>query len=353
MGVAAITRRARTPISKTIGIKLPRPFSTSVEEVRAKLAGRERALFELLCVAGHLGRSLPNSNANRRTVTGVRDPRKRLARLAARMEDGSAREWATTSARLVRWLAQDLTRHEHDDAYRALRVLLGNASIALAPDCVVPSDPSLLVAWKTVVGLFARLYRSDIKPLGRLKWLDVQRLATLKRETAAGRARGRHASGMRPGPAGRTLAVDPKLMKAVGKALGLSVEPGFEARYIFYAKDGDYFWPHPDDPEYAVNVLVCLDHRRPGRGTGSALLAYRPDGSVERYELAPGSALAVEARGLVHAREPMRRGERMTMLSIAVNAVSNGIKKSRLARITPRLVDRFRAHGFANGPTSG
>jgi hypothetical protein len=28
-----------------------------------------------------------------------------------------------------------------------------------------------------------------------------------------------------------------------------------------------------------------------------------------------------EARGLVQAREPMRRGERMTMLSIAVNAM--------------------------------
>ena len=116
------------------------------------------------------------------------------------------------------------------------------------------------------------------------------------------------------------LAVDRRLMKAVTKALGFAVEPGYEARYNFYGRDGDSFWPHPDDPEYAVNVLVCLDHKRPATGTGSALLAYRPDGSVERYELRPGAALAFEARGLVHAREPMRRGERMTMLSINVNA---------------------------------
>jgi hypothetical protein len=214
-----------------------------------------------------------------------------------------------------------LRRHEGEETYRFLRVLLGNASIALAPDCRVPTNPVLLAAWKTVVALFARLYRSTIRPLGHLPWLDESTLAKLKGETARGRARGRFASGMRPGPAGRELAVDRRLMKAVGKALGLSVVPGYEARYNFYTRDGDYFWPHPDDPEYAVNVLICLDHKRPARGTGSALLAYRPDGSVERYELAPGSALAIEARGLVHAREPMRRGERLTMLSIAVNAV--------------------------------
>jgi hypothetical protein len=315
--------RAAAPLGRTLGITLPRPFNTSVAEVRSKLTGpgcgRDLALFDLLCVAGHLGRSLPNTNSNRGTVNGRRDPRIRLAQLSARMK-GTSREWTATSARLVRFLTRELTRHEGEDAYRALRVLLGNASIALAPDCVVPADPSLLVAWKTVVALFARLYSSAIRPLGRLRWLDARHLAALQRETARGRSRGRRASGMRPGPSGRALAVDPRLMRRVRKALGKPVSPGYEARYIFYAKDGDYFWPHPDDPEYAVNVLVCLDHKRPARGTGSALLAYRPDGSVERYELTPGSALALEARGLVHAREPMRRGERMTMLSIAVNA---------------------------------
>src|SRR4029453_15315282 len=200
------------------------PFSTSVEEVRAKLAGRERALFDLLCVAGHLGRSLPNTNANRRSVSGVRDPRRRLLRLSARL-DGRAREWTAASVRLVRFLTRELRTHEGEDAYRAPRVVLGNASIALAPDCVVPADPSLLVAWKTVVALFARLYSSTVKPLGRLPWLDNRRLAILRRETSAGRRRGRHASGMRPGPAGRLLAVDPRLMTAVGAALGMKASP--------------------------------------------------------------------------------------------------------------------------------
>jgi len=300
---------------------LPPQFKQQADAIRLSLDGRERALFDFLCVAGHLGRSLPNAIGNRRTTSGARDPRRKLARLAARMPGGSEREWSATSARLVRVLARKLRPRASEDPFRLLKVLLGNASIALAPDCRVPTDPMLLVAWKTKVALFARLYRSAIRPLGRLKWLDDSMLARLQRETARGRTRGRGASGMRPGPAGRMMAVDRRLMRAVTKALGFAVEPGYEARYNFYRRDGDYFWPHPDDPEYAVNVLVCLDHTRPAAGTGSALLAYRPDGSVERYELTPGDALAFEARGLVHAREPMRRGERMTMLSINMNAV--------------------------------
>jgi hypothetical protein len=260
-------------------------------------------------------------------VIGVRDPRRRLESALSRMRTGTAQVWADTADRLIPRLFGLLTDRSHRKAYQPLRVLLGNASIALAPDCAVPTDPALLAAWKTVVELFPRLHSSAIAHLGPLPWLDRRRLATLVRESAEGRSRGRLASGMRPGPSGRMLAVDPRLMALVGRALGMSAWPGFEARYIYYSKAGDYFWPHPDDPGYTVNVLVCLEHRRPrSRASGSALVVYRPGGSVERFEVAPGAALAFEARGLVHAREPMRRGERMTMLSIAVN----GRRKGRL-----------------------
>jgi hypothetical protein len=318
----SVASPARTPPDVPIlGFRLAPRFGPAVDLVRARLTGLERALFDLLSVAGHLGQKLPNTNANTRTLAGMADPRRELTRLLPRLPQASSREWTRARVRLVRLLAGELSRHLDAKETYPLHVLLGSAPIALAPDCVVPAAPILLTAWKTVVSVFARVYSSSIEPLGQLAWLDATRLAALRRETLAGRARGRRASGMRPGRAGRELAVDPRLMRRVGRALGITASPGYEARYIFYTKDGDYFWPHPDDPEYPVNVLVCLDHQRPNRTpTSSALLAYRPDGSLERYELTPGSALAVEARGLVHAREPMRRGERMTMLSIAVKA---------------------------------
>src|SRR5262245_11162871 len=109
---------------------LPPQFSQQVKAVRLTLDGRERALFDFLCVAGHLGRSLPNAIGNRRTTWGSRDPRRKLARLAARMPHGSEREWADTSARLVRVLARKLRPRASEDTYRLVKVLLGNASIA-------------------------------------------------------------------------------------------------------------------------------------------------------------------------------------------------------------------------------
>ena len=108
-------------------------------------------------------------------------------------------------------------------------------------------------------------------------------------------------------------------MTLVGKAIGKEVEPGYMARYIFYTKPGDHIWPHPDDPKFPVTVLICILHEAPPNGSpGSAFLAYPPNGAIRRYPIAPGSALAVEP-GMIHAREPLRRGERVALLSIGLS----------------------------------
>ena len=310
-----------------MSIRLARPFRASVAGIRTRLEHRERALFDLICSAGQLGYRLPDDDINLRHASGTKDPRKRLTREFPYLRRGdqeacSLEAWARAGNRLARLVVNELAARDSGDEYRALRVLLAYASIALAPDCVVPRDPLLRTAWKTVVKLFAKLFPSTVKPMGRLACVDQRRLAILQREAAAGLQIGRRASGQRPGLEGRRLAVDPQLMVLVGEALGKEVSPGYLARYLFYTDPGDHIWPHPDDPKYAVTVLICINRELPPDGsTGSAFLAYRPDGSVERYELAPGNALAVEP-GLVHGREPLRRGERVVMLSIGLRLPS-------------------------------
>jgi hypothetical protein len=304
---------------------LLKPFRPAVAAIRPRLEGRERLLFDLLCTAGQLGHDLPG-DANLRLVAGSRDPRRRLRRSLAAMvraregsfDDGS---WREAGARLSRVLVRELQLHDGEDDYRKLRVLLGNSSIGLAPDGVVPTDPVFRAAWTTTLDLFARLYPSKAQPLGRLPWLHQRRLAALRRELFGGLKKGRSASGARPGLEGRKLAIDPRLMQLASDALQKTVTPAYGARYVFYTKPGDFFWPHPDDPEFAVNILVCLSRSlAPGRTRGSAFLAYRRDGSIERHELQPGDAIAVEAQGCVHGREPLADGEHVALLSICAHS---------------------------------
>jgi hypothetical protein len=122
------------------------------------------------------------------------------------------------------------------------------------------------------------------------------------------------------------------LTALVQKSLRKNLVPSYEMRYVFYTRPGDYFWPHPDDEEDDANVFICLSHRGPrGSRSRSAFLAYRPDGSVERYELTPGSAVAAESAGLVHGREPVQPGERVTLLAVAMKTPGKMRKEARAA----------------------
>ena len=310
-----------------MSIRVPPRFRPAVEEIRGVLKGHEQRLFDLLCFAANIGCRFPQLDINFDRLTGPSDPRRRFARglkriVGSALQGTTDREWAASGVPLARLLIRtlsqrNLTTRGPDGKYEPLGVLLASAPSGLALDCTVPAATIPRIAWKIVVQVYAALFPSGIARL-HLDWIDQRHLALLAREAANGQRKGRAASGLRPGPAGRRLALDPRLLAAAGRALGKAVVPACEARYVYYTRPGDYFWPHPDDPEIAVNVFICLDHIVPrGCITRSAFLAYPPDGSVERYELTPGHAIAAETQGLMHAREAIKRGEQITLLVIA------------------------------------
>ena len=266
------------------------------------------------------------------TVREARDPRRRLAEefRAIRRAKGFSRDpktWKRAGDRLVRRLLKLLSVKNMSEEDRSLRVLLAYATIAVAPDCVVPRDPLWRLVWDISVKLFAQLFPSGMKFIGPLDCVE-SRLPALRRETRAGLRIGRRASGRTPGPEGRNLAVHPALISAIGRAFGKQMAPGYLARFLFYARAGDHIWPHPDDPKFDATVLACVRHDMPPNGSkGSAFIAYTPNGRIKRYPLAPGSVLALEP-GLVHAREPVKRGERVVLLSIALVRAKRGRSKA-------------------------
>ena len=181
----------------------------------------------------------------------------------------------------------------------------------------------LRAAWKTVVRTFAEMHPATVHPMARLHERVPHQREGLCREAQTIYASGRLWNGLRSGREGRKLAVDPRLAGLVGRAVGRDVRFAGSAQYLYYTGPGRLYWPHPDDPRFPVKVLYCVDRALPSDGgPASAFVAYRPNGSVERYELEPGSAIAVESVGLVHGREPLRDGERVTILSIQLRYAS-------------------------------
>lgn len=305
-----------------MSIRFDNRFAPAVRRVRAEFKGPGQILFDLFTTAGQLGWRLPDDDISLRHASGQKDPRKRLSREFQAVRRGKdflrcRKAWVGAGDRVVRVLLKKLSVKNISEEDRSLRVLLAYAAIALAPDCAVPSDPLWRLVWDMAVKFFAQLFPSGVKFIGPLDCVR-SRLPALKRETRAGLKIGRLASGRTPGPEGRRLAVDPSLISCVGKALGKRMAPGYMARLLFYTRRGDHIWPHPDDPKFAATVLACVRHDlAPNQTEGSAFVAYSANGKSRRYPLAPGSVLALEP-GLIHAREPVKPGERVVLLSIGL-----------------------------------
>ncbi len=310
--------------------QVPPRFRAAVADVRLRLSGHERLLFDVICLSASLGYSLPQDDININDLVGPLNPTPKLMRGTARIlgAEGALvteREWKAAAQRLVRRLvralaARDLATPDADGNYEPLRSLLSFAPSVLGLDCRVPSRrPVHVAAWNVVLRVLGRLHPSAVARL-QLPWLDRRRFATLAREAQAAFMGGR-ASGERPGPSGRRLAIDPRLVDAVASAMHTAVVPGFIAQYVFYTREGDYFWPHTDSLRVYVNVFICLEHHVPaGQSSCSAFVGYHEDGSIERFELRAGDVIAAHTQGLVHAREPLARGERVTLLAVAMQA---------------------------------
>jgi len=321
-------------------ITVPPRYRTAVDEVRSRLSGAEQMLFDVLCLSATLGQGLPQDDINYQDLKGTLNPRpalmRGLRRIVANGVPVTEADWQRAGTRLARRLtrilaARDLSARDADGRFEPLRSLLSFAPSIIGVDCRVPTHPILRAAWTTVITAFGAVHPSKVARL-ELPWVDRRRLETLAREARRESRPDRDASGATPGLSGRRLAVDPRLVSAVATALNEPVEPALIARYVFYSRTGDYFWPHTDSLLVHVNVFLCLEHHLPaGSGPPSAFLGYRADGSVERFALNAGDAIAAHTQGLVHAREPLREGERVTLLAIALQPARRTSRRVRRA----------------------
>ena len=185
--------------------------------------------------------------------------------------------------------------------------------------------------WRTLLSRLAEHRSSRYVLLERPGFIDQERLDRLVAEARAQRGDATFIEGQvgqagqghgMPGPVARRLAVDRGWRRLLEPVLGGGPRLPCTAGYLFYERPGARISPHVDYPNFAVNILVLLEHEGPPGGARSALVVHPAARPPVRVDLSPGEAIALEAYGLVHEREAMRDGERLTMLTLGYGGLA-------------------------------
>lgn len=213
------------------------------------------------------------------------------------------------------------------------KLLLGLAAGGLAPDLEKlpdaadsdgPTDGGLGEAFDTVTETLAQLqpYRDRIKSngiayRGRPGFMTDKLLASLQAEAVMVR-RGasrfdEHFLGC-GGPLADKLATSDTLATFVRTHAG-DVRATGVASFLFYDEPGQGIDPHIDTDVFSLNVLLMLRHSQEDPERGSALVVFPPRGQPERLELEPGEIVVMFAGSVAHARERMRNGESVCILT--------------------------------------
>jgi len=208
---------------------------------------------------------------------------------------------------------------------------LDSAVRAFAREHEGDDDLEHLAEWQALLHEVAGLGRSRYALLGRPAFIDRDRLALLVAEARELRSTAQRLEGVEgvravafdPGPAARRLAVDRELTRLVERELGIPPRPPRQASYQYYDSPGAGLRPHLDKWDVVVSMVVMLEHE-PGPDNGASAFVFHPaDGPPTRVKLRPGEVIAFEGRGLVHERERVREGERVTILAIGTRGADS------------------------------
>jgi hypothetical protein len=185
--------------------------------------------------------------------------------------------------------------------------------------------------WRSLLSRLAVHRSSRYALLGCPGFIDKERLAQLVEEAQTQRGDASFIEGQvgqagqghgMPGPVARRLAVDRGWRRLLEPTLGGGPRLPCTAGYLYYERPGARISPHVDYPNFAINILVLLEHEWPPGATGSALVVHPAGNPPVRVNLAAGEAIALEAYGLVHEREAMCEGERLTMLTLGYGGLA-------------------------------
>ncbi|ALV07413.1 hypothetical protein [Roseateles depolymerans] len=211
-------------------------------------------------------------------------------------------------------LKRSLTQEELEN----YKLLLCMAAGGLAPRGSRPHSEASAAAFRTVLQCLSDMRVQGTMWRGRPACVTDIVLASLQEESRCTREIAKPTDRYLLGCGGTVadqFALDRDLKRFV-QDLYPGVEPTGVASYIYYDGQGHGLDPHVDTEVYEINVIVMLEHLHPVDAEPSHLLIYEDDVSPRRILLAPGEVVVLNAGSVVHAREDMKPGERVSILTV-------------------------------------
>jgi hypothetical protein len=270
--------------------------------------------------------------ADKHIAPHVKPSRRRVNEIAERVAAVAARALAGTSAlrkstddvgpALGEALRRELSHLPLLERYH-MRELLSNSLGGLSPTGVVPLEGWRYAAWLAAV--YALTSDTVKMPTStRPAFLNETLIQSLSKEAGIQSFLSVRMALRNVAPPGRTarqFGATEELRCYVSSCVGHDLIPGNgfstdNATYLYYEDAGDGIQPHVD-PFGITNALVMLERVPPPDGSApSNLVAYNEKGRPIKVSLELGEMVVLSDGAVVHARERLLPGEKVTLLSL-------------------------------------
>lgn len=203
------------------------------------------------------------------------------------------------------------------------KLFLGIAAGGLAPHGDLPKDGAKAAAFETVLQCLAKIQPTGVLWRGRPDFMtnellnQLQAEAVERQKTAIKHDRYMLGCG---GPVANELAVSTTFVEFVNKFAPEMIPTGI-ASYLFYDKEGLGLCPHIDTETFTLNAIIMLKQEYV-TSPPSHLILYPVNQPPQRILLSPGEILLLYAGGTVHAREDVKAGESVHLVTVGFRPVN-------------------------------
>jgi hypothetical protein len=202
------------------------------------------------------------------------------------------------------------------------KLLLGIAAGGLAPHGDFPETGSRAQAFETVLRCLAKIQPTGALWRGRPDFMTDELLSQLQAEAEERRKSATRHDRYNLGCGGELAdqyAVSAPLVDLVNTYAPNMMPTGI-ASYLFYDQEGLGLSPHIDTEIFTLNAILMLKHEYT-LSPPSHLLLFPVDQPPQRVLLSPGEIILLYAGGTVHAREDMKTGETVHLLTVGFKPV--------------------------------